>query len=391
MYALTGGRLTALRFAGLGLTLCGLAWLLWRVRRVTPLLVLPFACSIYVLCSSAWLLPDDAAWLLLGGLMFLTIRTRWTTATFVTAAGLMTLVVFTRQIHAWVMLPVVLSAAVKQTDACRPRIDWRGGLIGLAACVPALAVLGAMVVTWHGLVPPLYSAEVGPGPLKQITLDHQGANPALPALFFGVLGVAGVFFVPFWTRRVTAALRWTLWLPVAAALTAVVSVVPATSYVFAPRASGLWNVVKHFPTVHDRSVVMPVFCFAGALVMLGWLRTMTPRSRVIAIGTVMGFLLANSMNSVAWQRYVEPFVLLLLAVWAVQACEAETDRTTLHRGGRTTGGAAHAVGAAARGHRRQRGPRPVQPGGDVGGQTPTPVFLKTPAELREMLDAERVR
>ena len=75
---------------------------------------LPLVCSLYVLSSGAWLLPDNAGWWGVAGLLVLGFRQRvdgWSVA----GSGLVLLaLVLVRQIHLWVaVVPVVGSLDLK--------------------------------------------------------------------------------------------------------------------------------------------------------------------------------------------------------------------------------------------------------------------------------------
>jgi hypothetical protein len=125
-----------------------------------------------------------------------------------------------------------------------------------------------------------------------------------------------------WTR---VGLMMLIWLPVA--------VLPASSWSETQgRYSGLWNLAKHWPVVEDRSVLLVPLSVIGAG-LLGWVLMSQPkRWGVLAGVTISGFILAQTANAMAWQKYYEPFlliyVLLLVCGPGWEACTEWSSRRT---------------------------------------------------------------
>src|SRR4051794_40273773 len=94
-------RLAALFFS-LGLLLTYSTWLARRTDPSTALsLCLPLAASVYVISSAVWLLPDNAGWWGVLGLMCITWRPRADWKTFALGGLVLLALVFVRQVHAW--------------------------------------------------------------------------------------------------------------------------------------------------------------------------------------------------------------------------------------------------------------------------------------------------
>lgn len=277
--------------------------------------VLPFACSTYVFGAGVWLLPDNAAWL--GVLFVLLVAMRpvvsWKTA-LIGGIGLLMLVL-TRQIHIWAASMLWMAAWLgpwmhPHSDSLFKDIPGRLGRTGLylLATIPAFAALGYFFWLWGGLVVPRYQNM------------YSGWSPATPAFVLSLLGGFGVFFAGDLVPRLMIAWkahgRFVL---VLVGLGVLVAVVPATSYSTDDgRFSGLWNIARRFEgflLVAGRTNLLLVGMSAlGALWLAAIVLSMRLRPRWIVLAGVAGFIAAQSASPMLWQRYNEPFVLMLLAV-----------------------------------------------------------------------------
>jgi hypothetical protein len=99
-------------------------------------------------------------------------------------------------------------------------------------------------------------------------------------------------------------------------------VVPSDFNRAAGRVSGLWNLAKAFPVIGHRSLLIAgLAAVGGALVML-WALQLDRRTRVIWLGAWACFIVAQLANAVAWQRYYEPFCLIMLPLAASRLPDA---------------------------------------------------------------------
>lgn len=298
----------------------------WCVRRRgragAALMALPFACSPYVLASGAWLLPDNAAWLGVLAVLMFCWRGRVDGWFLAGGAAALAALVFTRQIHLWTAAPMLAAAWIGNGASAdeRPlllsRDEWRVLLTeprarlaraaaGLVAVAPALGLLAAFVSAWGGLVPPRFQ-----------TVLH-GGNPATPAFVLSLLAIYGLALAPLlWDRLWTMTRERPSVLLLALIAGVAVAVIPATTHSVADgRWTGLWQVVERAPVIGGRtSVVILVLAPAGALAAALIASGLSVRERWVWLAALAGFTLAQSANHECWQRYVEPALLMLVAM-----------------------------------------------------------------------------
>jgi hypothetical protein len=268
------------------------------------LLALPLACSLYVIGSAAWPLPDDAAWLLvalaLAACLGDAVRGWRAAGLAATLAALVTV----RQVHAWALLPAAVACLMPGPPGEHARAARRAG-VAAATVLPATLALAAFVVLWGGLVPPRFRSDV------------TGINPATPAFVLLQFAVAGAAFLPWLAGSLRSA--WTAHraaLLAAAAAGLLLAAVPATSTdADAGRSSGWWNVLGHVPAIAGRTnPAMLVLCPAGAALLASALASLRPRERAVMSAALLGFVAAVTATRFSWQRYHEPFVLMFLAM-----------------------------------------------------------------------------
>lgn len=169
-------------------------WLSGRVGTVTAtLLGLSVICSLYVFGAGVYILPDNAAWMLVLGVLLLSLRPRADLAFYLGGGGLLLLLIVTRQSHLWAL--GMLLAAGWLGSAFTPisggfgeipglltqpgRRIGRAGLVVLCA-LPAIGVLAWFYRVWGGgLTVPIYQDYM------------KGPNPATPAIILAQMGIIG--------------------------------------------------------------------------------------------------------------------------------------------------------------------------------------------------------
>ncbi len=313
-------------------------------RRAPPLeaiaLTLPLATSIYVWPSAVWLLPDAAGWLGVLAVLLLSLHARFSFRTYV-AAGLTLLgLVFVRQVHVWCAAVFWTSAWLgPPTDDetgrserftstlraftremheifSRPRSRFVRTGYALLASLPAFALLGYFIHLWGGLTPPHF-AEAGVGQVA-----HGGWNLATPAYVLAVFALLAPFFLGFiWNALRELWAHHPLGLFGAGLLGFIVSVVPATTYDrMEGRWSGVvWTLVEKTPSVGGHiSPLLVAMAVLGAMLVLAFCYAMPRRPRWILLAALVSFTAAQSANHQAWQRYVEPLVLMWLMLASVR-------------------------------------------------------------------------
>ncbi len=297
-----------------GLLIAALA--AWLTRRVRPLdavlLSLPLAASIYTFQASAFILPDNPAWLLVFLIIALCLRDPPGATRLAIAAALTALLVFTRQVHLWAAGVVWLAAwlGVTRTDTGLfthlPRRIPRTAL-AFAITLPAVAIVAWFIHHWGGLTPPRFQG------------DMHGGNPATPAFILVQIVVLAIGFGPWLLPAVLRAARdHAAILLAAAALGLVLALIPATTTDPAVgRYSGWWAVNARAPVLFGRtSTLFLILAPIGAMLIAGPLLALPHRGRWTLLGALVAFTLAQSATFFSWQRYHEPFLILFLAMLA---------------------------------------------------------------------------
>ncbi|KAA0217222.1 MAG: hypothetical protein DYG94_01715 [Leptolyngbya sp. PLA3] len=294
-------------------------------------LALPVLGSMYVLFPGIWLLPDNVAWLGVLGILLLALRAGTMRALLLVGGPVLLLLVLTRQIHLWAA-GVLWAAAWLGTDrACEPDVgaplrplarmsDLVTGLgprlkrlaPAVLATLPAFAAIGYFVNLWGGFIVPRYQTGYHGG--------YEGWNPATAAFFLSIVGS----FAPFYLAHARTGLR-RLWrsprvLIGVVALALVLTLIPETTYAAEEgRKSGLWNLVKAAPVIAGHtSIVLAGLAPIGAVLVAGLLAQMRPREAWIYLGAMVGFVVAQTASPQLWQRYHEPFILILLALMSTE-------------------------------------------------------------------------
>lgn len=288
-------------------------------------LSLPLAMSMYVVASARWLLPDDAAWVCVWLLLVMMWRDRpWVLREIVLAGLVLVVLVLFRQIHLWLAGGLWASAwlwgmSSMSTGRVKPVFAM------LVATLPAVLVVGIFFAVWGGASPPAMQTHV------------QGPNPAVAAVVLSLLGLFSLFFVGWLWRGLRGMvaeqdgwcwLRRCLFGGLVVGL--LVGALPHTSWQVTGRMGGLWHVARLTPVVMDRSVVIIGLSMFGGLAAGAWFAVMAKsrgeqghrESRLWLV--VLGlFVLANTASAHAWQRYYEPFLLMLLALTVVSLMRSE--------------------------------------------------------------------
>ena len=268
--------------------------------------MLPLGLSSYVLGAAIWLVTDNAALLFvvlaLGGCLSWPATLgrigRW--SLYAAAA------VLVRQLHLWVAVPVGLVAALAEGR-------WRPVTLPLVL-LPFVALLPFLVM-WRGLTPPSFVAQ------------YAGINVAAWPMSLALLGSFGLFYLPAFATCRQQLVPRSAWVWVAVVAAIVLSLVMPTDY---DREAGrwggaVWELVRRMPVVADRSLVLAplaglgvyvVAVAAGAARLAGRRREAT-----VLLLSLAGWLLAQTASGLAFQRYCEPVVLLLLT-WLVMLARA---------------------------------------------------------------------
>lgn len=260
--------------------------------------------SNYVIAAATWLTTDNIA------LLFVTLalvcqlvaldRDDWRLLLLASLAVVAAVLV--RQIHLWLCGPLFVSALL-----LLPR-DLRGFLSGTLGCAAAVLVVGAFVLAWGGLTPPGFAAQ------------HAGGwNLAALAYILALFGGLSLFFLGF-----LAPTRDDWIVLVAGAL---LGLLPALLLATAPdpeagRWGGvLWQLADRLPLLAGRSLVFLLLCPLGGAALLLWLKRTWPAYGGVILLALVAFAVAHTANFQVWQRYYEPFLLVVLVLLASRSEE----------------------------------------------------------------------
>jgi hypothetical protein len=261
---------------------------------------LPLVCSPYVLGSGIWITTDNAGWLLAGAVLASSLRGGDGATRFGLRGLGALLTVLVRQVHAWVVIPVVASGIDPMTGR------WRVAALarGVIACVPVALALLTFSLIWEGPVPPPYQA-----------MYAAQWNPATPIAILALAGAFGLFFTGMPAADIARqpAARWLLLGVVGLSVT-----VPTSYAVSEGRWGGpLWELARLLPTVGGRSVALVPLAAVGTAVLIVLYRRAVSRGRSrearILFVSLAAWAAAQTVSMQAFQRYLEPGVLLGLA------------------------------------------------------------------------------
>jgi len=302
-----------------------LGWVVSHVReRSAFVLVLPFAASIYVFASGAWVLPDNAAWLGVLVMVLVALSPRIDVRALAFGGMVLAVLTCTRQIHFWTAGLLVGAAflrggALEKTGTpggspvpLRDRFTW-AAIAGIA-CFPAAAFLLYFYGLWGGLTPPSFQ------------FQYHRANWAGPAFVLCVFGVLSVFYGGYVLPRLVEAMRTRPGLLVAAAgLGAAFGIIPRTTSggdddFLAGRRTGLWEIAATLKAhgvpfmANHTSPFIVALAILGAVALGALIASWRASPRLIIIAAFLGYGLAMAQGGELWQRYAEPFALLMMIV-----------------------------------------------------------------------------
>lgn len=312
----------ALRLVSLLFSLALVSLLAWAVgRRTDPVtaacLTLPLCLSLYVVNSAAWLLPDNLGWLGVLVVLLIALRDRHTWRSCALAGLALLLLVLVRQIHLWAAAVLWVGAWLaaapprEHQPTFLPPLDqplrrFRAATPMLIATIPAFLALFFFFQLWNGhLTPPTFADQ-----------HARAVNPAAPAFVLALLGLAGAFYAPvLWPIMRDSLTRSPFTLAIAAIVGLLIAAIPETSFSHEHgRWSGLWNVVEKIPAPLDRSPLIIALAAVGAVSVVAWTSAIPTRQRWIYLASLVSFAVATGANIQLWQRYVEPFILILTAL-----------------------------------------------------------------------------
>ncbi len=370
----------ALQFTGMLFSL-GLmvTFALSLARQVTAVRVFIFTLvlmsSLYVFPAAVWMLPDNAAWWGVLGILLISWRCRFDMTLVAGGGVLMVLLVLTRQSHLWAAAALWASAWMsldarrphphqslrsplgKVEEARRnaggptaPQENSRGGvqganesaatatdddeplprgtlrrifthpgrrlartLIVMLATLPAFAIVAWFRHIWGGrLYPPVFDIQLNYPP-----------NISTPVFIFAVFGAINVFFAGFLLPRLAVLWRYApaLAIGIATAMIGVAALAPTSLSEADGRFGALWTIGAKFPVVQERSLLIIALAVWGGFALLGWCAALQRGPRIVVLIALAGFIAAQSIGHLAFQRYSEPMLLILTLLLAARTPE----------------------------------------------------------------------
>lgn len=202
-------------------------------------------------------------------------------------------------------------------------LSWRKRLLALAGVGLALVPAAALFLNWHGLVPVggdpsscgLCSATGHPG-VGGTDLEVQSAELALATI--GIYGA--VLFAPLaWARVMSVApagrpawLRGALGGPAIGAVAGVILLLAFPATPGGHAAGDVWKAAVKLPSLDGTSVLFWLLVpLAGAVL---WARLTGSGARGLAVLLAVTFVVTAVVIRFPWQKYVDPFALLILLV-----------------------------------------------------------------------------
>jgi len=305
-----GSKILPIRIAnalfGLGLILV-LWWFTYlggaRNAIETTFLVLPFLFSHQFLGSAIWVMTDNGAllWACLT-LLLVTLPTPLNRENLtLTSAGIFTaLAVAWRQSYVWLIVPLFL----RVVRADRNFQKWK---LYVTTLLPPLLVVGYFLFLWHGLTPPEFAS-----------YHVRGFNTTAPIFIISLFGVLGLFYIGYLSSALQKVkTREVFWLIVISAIVGfgIATLFPTSYARYGGRWGGwLWEISRHLPSIHDRSILFLVLCPLGTVLISLWYKVTNKNKSndVLIFVSMIAWIAAYTATMQTFQRYYELLILITL-------------------------------------------------------------------------------
>ena len=270
-----------------------------------------FCASVYT--RGVWLSTDNLAWLGVLAVLLIALRPVLTGTAIAAAAVIVAALVSVRQIHAWTIPFLILAVLTVSGTASAVRMA--------AALLPTLMLIGWFIYTWRGLEPPIGQAH------------YAGFSLAALPMVFSLFGILGAFYAtaiwPELRRRLRESPRdFKPYLLAGLAVGLAAGLVPHTTFDSFFRRSGIWVLARHTPVFFGRSVAITMLTISGALACGVLFTVLTRRDRAIFGAALLCFAVVQCANRSIFERYYEPFILLVLALATARIAAGGDVRTS---------------------------------------------------------------
>jgi hypothetical protein len=290
------------------------AWLIARRLSGCPwhaaALVAPVAGSSYVLSSASFVTTDNAALAFYTLALFLMVLHG-------RSAAVLSISLLGAAACRQVYLPIAGALALSVFDDCwtgryAECLNLRRFLKVAVICLPAVILTGLWAVSWGGFVPPEFRQQNG-----------ASFNIAVPVQALSLTGLfAFTFALPASSLVKVLSDKICIYIAAASALIALpLWLACPTAY---DAATGLWGSViwtaaAHSPQIGSHSLVVLLLTLSGVAVIAvllthAFMRSYFPAETLLLLFYLIGY----SAQPLAWQRYVEPQILLTLGVFTAR-------------------------------------------------------------------------
>lgn len=266
-------------------------------------LLLPLLFSYQFLGSAIWVMTDNAAALWTCLSLWLLIPRQTNSGFNLTLAGIFAaLAVLWRQTYIWLVVPIFF----RLVNLSRGNRNW---WLYLTSLLPPLLVLGYFCYLWHGTTPSEFQGERPPA-----------FNLAVPTYIISLFGTFGLFYLGYLSSELKKIReRQVIWLICISLIVGfIIAMLFPTSYApeLGRRGGLLWELAKKLPNIYDRSLLFLVLCPLGTVLISLWCKAtiqhQNQNERLIFI-SILAWIAANTVSIVAFQRYYEVLLLIILA------------------------------------------------------------------------------
>ena len=304
---ITGSSPRALRLVNILVSLTGLmvlfTWLLGRVGAVdAAFLIAPLATSNIFIKSSSWVVTDNAA-LVLAVIALLYALDSRRPGSAIAAAVYGALATLTRQLYAWLAIPMLCRALLSARGRDKAALAWT------AASCAIVIVAASLYLMWGGFVAPRWQKFYSP--LSIVPLGYILSLIALFGVFYFPLEADQFRVRPSWFPSIIAVLGAEL-----------LAVIAPTAYDKAAGRWGghLWEVARILPAPFDRSIVFIALAPIGMILVIGFFRCIkdsrSPEQAQVWLAALAGWSFVYVFDHQVFQRYYEPMILVFLIIGA---------------------------------------------------------------------------
>ena len=271
------------------------------------LLILPIMLSLYILPAGVWLVPDNLAWLGVGWVMLQITQAPFSHRQLVVIGLVIALTVMIRQSYLWLVAILWANALASLLNLQRHNEINHYIAKNIAASIPAIGVIIALIVMWQGLVPPSFAS------------IHQHFSPSVAAFFFALFAIYGGFYLPIYWQALKAQANMKIVLIGIVIGFLSVIFIDSTYNIKAGRFSGLWNIVKLTPSIDNKSLLMIVLSSIGGGLFAATMALFSPGKRLMVIATCSGFICTLMVNQFVYERYFSGFIFIMMVMIVTRA------------------------------------------------------------------------